>query len=275
MPFEKFSKGINIPKTTNKDSLYFVFQNNKLLLNKKKRGEYCIPLARHLKELNLNSKEIIYLGKLKGQDCFSCELEENVKLKNNMALYELRKIYSLIGLELFEIAGYAFQITNWHKNSRYCGRCGNKTENMVGEQAKFCPKCKLVNYPTVSPAIIVAVVKEDMILLAKAKRFPRNLYSVLAGFVEAGENIENCIHREVKEEVGIEVKNIKYFGSQPWPFPNSLMIAFTAEYDKGEISIDEEEILDAGWFTATELPNTPEKPSIAKDLIDWFISNFS
>ncbi len=275
MPFEKFSKGIQIPHKESNNSLYFIFKNGKLLLSKNKKGEYCVPSAKDFKELNLKPAELIYLGKYEKRDCFSGELEDKEKLTKNLAPFELRKTYSLIGLDFFQIAGYASQITNWNKNSRYCGRCGSKVEDMEEERAKICPKCKLINYPTVFPAIIVAVVKKDMILLAKARRFRANLYSVLAGFVEIGENIEQCIQREIKEEVGIEVKNIKYFGSQPWPFPNSLMIAFTAEYKKGEITIDKKEILDAGWFKATELPLTPGKPSIAKDLIDWFLAKNS
>jgi NAD+ diphosphatase len=121
-----------------------------------------------------------------------------------------------------------------------------------------------------SPAIIVAVVKDKKILLARASRFPYEMYSVLAGFVEPGESLEACVKREVREEVGIEVKNIRYFGNQPWPFPNSLMVAFTADYAAGEIRIDETEIVDAGWFSANNFPLIPSKISIARHLIDWF-----
>jgi NAD+ diphosphatase len=275
MPFEKFSKGIQIPDKKSKNSLYFIFKNDKLLLSKNKKGEHCVPSVQDFKELNLKPEELIYLGRYEEQDCFSGELEDKEKLTKNLAPFELRKTYSSIGLDFFQIAGYAFQIITWNKNSRYCGSCGSKVEDMKEERAKICPQCNLINFPSISPAVIVAVTKEDTILLARARRFRGNLCSVLAGFVEVGENLEECIQREVKEEVGIEVKNIKYFGSQPWPFPNSLMIAFTAEYKKGEISIDKEEILDAGWFKADELPSTPKKPSIAKDLIDWFIENNS
>ena len=121
------------------------------------------------------------------------------------------------------------------------------------------------------PAVIVAVIKGNQILLAHSKRFPAKFYSVLAGFVEPGETLEECIHREILEEVGVTVKNIRYFGSQPWPFPNSLMVAFTADYAGGKISIDGNEIMDAGWFTADNLPPIPAKISIARRLIDWFV----
>ena len=275
MPFEKFSKGIDIIKKESKDILYFIFKKDNLLLYRNKEGGYFIPSAENFKNLREKPGKLVFIGRYDEQNCFAGELINRVNNKNNIISCKLRKTYGLIGLELFRIAGYAFQIITWDKNSRYCGRCGGKTEEMEKEMAKICPKCNLIAYPTISPAAIVAVIKDDTILLARAKRFRGKLYSVLAGFVEAGENIEECIHREIKEEVGIKVKNIKYFGSQSWPFPNSLMIAFTAEHHKGEISLDEEEIVDAGWFKADELPKTPGKPSIAKDLIDWFIKKNS
>jgi NAD+ diphosphatase len=128
----------------------------------------------------------------------------------------------------------------------------------------------LVNYPRLSPAIIVAVLKNNQILLARNKRFKLPFYSVLAGFVEPGETLEECVQREIREEVGIMTKNIRYFGSQPWPFPNSLMIAFVADYADGEITIDGSEIIDAAWFSKGELPQIPPTISIARQLIDWF-----
>jgi NAD+ diphosphatase len=125
-----------------------------------------------------------------------------------------------------------------------------------------------------SPAIIVAVVRGRTILLGHAARFPGAMYSVLAGFVEPGESLEDCVRREVKEETGVKVKDIRYFGSQPWPFPNSLMVGFTAEYAGGEITMDEKEIVDARWFTADSLPTIPDKISIARKLIDWFVETY-
>jgi NAD+ diphosphatase len=271
----KFSKSIKKRKNKSRDSLWFIFKGDNLLLKKNSTGGDAIPSAKNFNGLKLACEDLIYLGKYEEKDCYAGELEEKSKLKNNIIACKLRKSYNLIGGEFFQVAGYAFQIINWHKNSIYCGRCGSKVKDMKEEQAKICPKCNLINYPVICPAVIVAVIKDDKILLASAKRFAKNLYSVLAGFVEVGENLEKCVLRELKEEVGIEVKNIKYFGSQPWPFPNSLMVAFTAEYSKGEISTDKKEILDAGWFKSNELPLIPEKPSIAKDLIDWFIANNS
>lgn len=143
--------------------------------------------------------------------------------------------------------------------------------NKNDERAKVCPSCGFVNYPRISPAMIVAVTRGREILLAKGSRFQGGFYSVLAGFVEPGETFEECVEREIKEEVGLKVKNINYFGSQPWPFPDSLMVGFTAEYAGGDITIDNKEILDAGWYTAEGLPLIPGNGSIARRLIDWYV----
>ncbi|MEJ2041606.1 MAG: NAD(+) diphosphatase, partial [Desulfosarcinaceae bacterium] len=131
----------------------------------------------------------------------------------------------------------------------------------------------LVNYPRLSPAIIVAVIRNDRILLARNKRFRAPFHSVLAGFVEPGETLEECEQREIGEVVGLAVKNIRYFGSQPWPFPNSLMVGFVAEYASGEITIDRKEIMEADWFPADALPRTPTRISIAGRLIEWFVAS--
>lgn len=140
------------------------------------------------------------------------------------------------------------------------------------ERAKECPDCGLLSYPRISPAIIVLVMKEDRLLLARAHRHPPGFYSVLAGFVEPGENLEEAVAREIREEVGIEVEDICYFGSQPWPFPDSLMIAFTCRYSSGDITLEEDELQDAGWFSPSDLPPIPPKISIARQLIDWFVA---
>ena len=137
------------------------------------------------------------------------------------------------------------------------------------------PACGLASYPRISPAAIVAIVRRDehgeRILLARNHRFPPGRYSVLAGFVEPGESLEMCAQREVFEEVGIRIKNVRYFGSQPWPFPNSLMLGFTAEYESGEIRLEESELADAQWFSVSNFPSLPPKMTIARKLIDWFV----
>jgi len=192
-----------------------------------------------------------------------------------MRFAQLRGLWGSLPEELFWIAGRAFQIVDWDRNHQYCGRCGTRTRDREEERAKICPRCGHIAYPRISPAVIVAITRGAEILLARAPRFPNAMYSVIAGFVEAGESLEQCVRREIAEEVGIAVKNLRYFGSQSWPFPNSLMVGFTAEYASGEISIDPVEIMDARWFTADDLPRIPENLSISRWLIDWFVDRQS
>ena len=166
-------------------------------------------------------------------------------------------------------AAYAVGI----KNHSFCGQCGSPTTRRTTEHAKECPHCGLVAYPRISPAIIVAITRNNTILLAHNAAENHPFYSVLAGFLEPGESFENCVKREVFEEVQIRVKNIRYFGSQPWPFPDSLMVAFTADYDSGTIAVDGVELDHADWFTSNNLPAIPRSGSISRKLIDWFLSN--
>ena len=192
-----------------------------------------------------------------------------------MDFVNLVGIFSMINSDMLHIAFYAIQIVAWDRDFQFCGRCGLRTTNMENDRAKICRACNLISYPRQSPAIIVAITRGDKLLLARLKRFkPSEMYSVLAGFVDPGESFEECIRREIREEVNIEVKNIQYFSSQPWPFPDSLMAGFTAEYKSGEISIDNDELVEAGWFSVSELPRIPGKISIARQLIDW-VTNHS
>jgi NAD+ diphosphatase len=184
-------------------------------------------------------------------------------------------IRSLLGgfdEDILGVISRAFQIIHWERTHLFCGRCGAANMPKEDERAKVCPACGLVIYPELSPAIIVAISKGRELLLAHARRWLSTpFYSVLAGFVEPGETFEQAVMREVMEEVGIEIRDIRYFGSQPWPFPNSIMVGFTAEYESGELRVDENELTDAGWFTSDKLPNLPRKGSIAGRLIQDFV----
>jgi NAD+ diphosphatase len=213
----------------------------------------------------------IYLGALDEVPCRIGEIGPGAELPEGWSLVGLRHLFGAVDEEFFRVAGRSFQILEFERNHQYCGRCGGPTEDKREERAKICPACGLAAFPRMSPAMIVAVRRGRRILLARAPRFPEGLYSVLAGFVEPGESMEECVQREVREEVGVEVKSIRYFGSQSWPFPNSLMVAFTAEYAGGEIRIDGEEIVEAGWFEADSLPAIPDRISISRKLIDAFL----
>ncbi|MDU2063925.1 MAG: NAD(+) diphosphatase [Sporomusaceae bacterium] len=171
-----------------------------------------------------------------------------------------------------QAAYHIYHITHWLKKNKFCSCCAAPLTPSPTELALVCPACKNIVYPRISPAIIVAVKKDNKILLAQGSRFKTPMFSTLAGFVEAGETIEDCVRREIREEVGIEVKNIRYVSSQPWPFPDSLMLGFTAEWASGEIQIDNEEILSANWFDADHLPLIPTPGSIARQLIDSFVA---
>jgi len=192
--------------------------------------------------------------------------------------YELRPARSLFGAldpAIFALAGKSLHVVRWAETSRFCGRCGAATERAVDEtRAMKCPKCGLVIYPRISPAIIVLVRRGDEALLARNARFPGAFYSTLAGFSDIGETLEETLVREVKEEVGVDVGDVRYFGSQPWPFPDSLMIGFTAQWKSGDIRVDGAEIADARFFTRDRalLPQLPPHVSIARRLIEAWLA---
>ena len=185
----------------------------------------------------------------------------------------MRALYEELGDELFAVAGRAIQIATFASTHRHCGRCGQPTVRDGVERCVRCPACALVAYPRVTPAIIVLVRRGNDALLARSARFATGFYSTLAGFVEPGESLEQTLEREVFEEVGIRVRNLRYFGSQPWPFPHSLMIGYFADYASGEIVVDGQEILDAHWFSSDGLPPVPPKLSIARQLIDTWVED--
>jgi NAD+ diphosphatase len=223
---------------------------------------------------NFKITALQYLGVLEDKPCYTALLTSTANIPEHMSFVRVRDLYDKLPEDLFWLIGRAFHIAVWDRRTLYCGSCGAPTENMDGTRAKVCPKCHQLNFPRISPAIIVAIFKGEKILLARNRNLPADLFTVIAGFVEPGETLEECLQREVREEVGIAVKNIRYFSSQPWPFPDSLMIAFTAEYAGGDIQVDGEEIIEADWFSADHLPKVPGKVSVARKLIDWYQNQY-
>ena len=232
-----------------------------------------VPIVLKVKMYKNRFKHVHYVGASRGRHCYAADMEDISGTEEDFSFGDLRTIMPNLDEDIFFAASRAIQIINWDKDHRYCGRCGALMKEKEGERVKVCPECGLTNYPRISPAIIVAVTKGKELLLAHNKNFRPGFFSVIAGFVDAGETFEECVKREVLEEVGIKVKNIKYFRSQPWPFPNSLMVGFTAEYESGEITPDGEEIEEAHWYTADKLPTIPSKFTIAGKLINWFVTN--
>ncbi len=268
-----FSLGSLPPEKEDKISFHFIFQKSNLLVKKLEKA-YTIPAAEDISFLEYKLGNKLYIGSIDGHSCYTERYPEDGELPEGMEFLGLRQLHEKIDNCMLQAAFRAVQILAWDETHRFCGACGEATFKKAEEHAKVCPKCGHMAYPRLSPAVIVAVTKGDKLLLARNKNFVSGLYSVLAGFVEAGETLEECVKREIREEAGIEVKNIKYFGSQPWPFPNSLMLAFTAEHESGEIQIGEDEIEDARWFGAEEVPNIPGKLSISRKLIDWFLEEY-
>lgn len=261
------------PQPSTMSGLGFAYQGAKLVI-KRAEGEIRIPSLSEVLAFSAETPWRHYFGAWDGAGCYAVYLADDAAVGEGFEARGLRELFGRVEEELVWVAGRAGQFVHWHRSHLFCGRCGNPTEDHRSERAKICPTCGLLNHPRVSPAIIVAVVRDRQLLLAHAHRFPAKFYSVLAGFAEPGESLEQCVQREVFEEVGLQVKNIRYFGSQPWPFPDSLMVAFTADYAGGEIRIDPAEISDAGWFAADGLPEVPPPISIARRLIDWFSATY-
>lgn len=183
---------------------------------------------------------------------------------------DLRESYELLPIEAYRWAGKAAQILHWDKNSQFCPHCGIPTIS-ISPIGKKCLRCSQEWYPHLAPAIIVLIQKEEEILLVRSRNFKRNYMGLVAGFLEPGESLEECVIREVKEETGLEIEDLKYFGSQSWPYPSGIMIGYTARYKSGELTLQKEELEAGGFFSRENLPPIPQKLSIARKLIDAWI----
>jgi NAD+ diphosphatase len=213
----------------------------------------------------------LYLGELGGEPCFARHLDREAAPPPGSEPAPLRQLFGALAEAEFGVAGRALGLTTWDRDHRFCGRCGAPTVRSTTERARTCTACGTPAYPRLSPAVIMLVERDGRALLARNARTKMPFFSTLAGFVEVGETLEHAVAREVREEAGIEIADIRYFGSQPWPFTSSLMIGFTARWASGEIAADPTEILEAAWFPPGELPTVPPGLSIARVLIDDFV----
>jgi len=285
MPFrspELFEGGVAAPAPSG-TAHWFLFRGDRLLvelgppsaadsgdLRVARRPSWArLPLLKNNNPLWFEPVRTLYLGRLAGADCWVAEVPAEAPPPPAGTAWEgLRTLFSVLEDAHFALAGRAIQLLDWDRHHRYCGRCGSPTEAKAEERARVCPACQLTAYPRLAPAVMALVRREGQILLGRSPHFPPGMYSALAGFVEPGETLEQCLAREVAEEVGVQVSHIRYFASQPWPFPNSLMIAFVCDWAGGEIRPQVGEIEAAEWFSVLQLPKLPSRISIARRLID-------
>jgi NAD+ diphosphatase len=263
-----FEPGLEPPEPAPASALWFVFRGRELLVC---GGGGRVPDAGP-EALGVTPLGVHYLGALGAIACYCAELPDTSAPPSGHEFRELRGLFGRLPSALHRVAGRAVQIVEWDRTHRYCGACATPTEPVAGERARACPRCGLASFPRLAPAIIVAVERGDEILLGRGPHFPPGIYSTIAGFVEPGESVEEAVRREVREETGVEVEDVRYFASQPWPYPHSLMLGFQARYRSGELRIDPAELEDAGWFSRDAMPMLfPGNVSIAQWLIHDFL----
>lgn len=257
------------PDDPGADPLLFAFWRRELLVT----TDNSVPAVGVIDDHDIEAVRTQYLGRLGERHCFSAQLDEAFRPPEGLALRDLRMLFGAFDETLHTLAGRAVQIVEWERTHQFCGACGERTVPSKNDRSRTCPDCELPVYPRLSPAMIVVVERGDEILLGRSKHFPAGIYSTLAGFVEPGESAEQAVIREVWEETRIVVGDVRYFSSQPWPFPNSLMLGFTAQYESGEIDTrHDDEVEAAGWFHVDAMPNTfPGNVSISQWLIQDFI----
>lgn len=263
----RFTPGHKGPDDPGEAPRLFAFRRRELLVLES--GE--LPSVASIDAHGIEAIRTQYLGQLDEAHCYTAELDPGASPPPGMAFRDLRMLFGGLSPELHAVAGRAVQVVEWDRTHQHCGACGGKTVLSEADRSRICPDCQIPMYPRLSPAMIVAVERDDEILLARSPHFPPGIFSMLAGFVEPGESAEDAVIREVFEETGIVVHDVRYFGSQPWPFPNSLMLGFTARYKSGEIDTDNDEIEAADFFAADALPNTfPGNVSISQ----WLLADF-
>jgi NAD+ diphosphatase len=257
----------SIPFSDELEGWWSVIFSNKILLPEPKRK---IPFGR-LSDLSLavsNPETIHQIGEFDGAPVYTFDVAGIDQSSPHFDEFAGLRSVLFEHPEMFEFAARSFQVSEFLKTHQYCGQCSKPMKLIDWELATQCEPCRHRCYPRISPVVIMAIRKGKQILLAKNRRTTSGFHSVLAGFVESGETLEQAVHREVFEEVGIKVKNLRYFDSQPWPFPHSLMVGFLAEYDSGELNLCDHEIAEADWYDFTNLPSIPPKQTISRQLIE-------
>lgn len=251
-------------------SWWLVFYKDQLLLEKKENGTLALPCGEMPPIIIKEETKIHTITTLEEKKCKSFSLSSPVEESARYAMIGLRASYEHLPLAHYQTAGKAHEILHWDRTSRFCSACGSPMEQKE-DIMKRCPKCGQEVYPAITAAVLVLVRKEDSLLLVHARNFKGTFNSLIAGFLETGETLEECVAREVKEETGLDVKNITYFGNQAWPYPSGLMVGFIADYAGGEIRLQEEELSSGDFYTRDNLPELPQKLSLARKMIDWWL----
>jgi NAD+ diphosphatase len=270
-----FTPRHDVSKNFLHEGYWFLFYKDRIVTLPADDGAVGIPRSGDqpdsgLEALKAMVDRAVYFGDMDGIPCYAGNLPRENGVPPPYKVEVLRPLYGKLSRDFTSAARFAVHLMHWDRNTRFCGACGSPVVDQQNERAKLCPSCKTLFYPRIAPAVIVAVLDGKKILLAHNKRFAAPVYSLIAGFIEIGETAEQCVEREIMEETGLKVKNIRYFSSQPWPFPDSLMLGFTAEYAGGEVRADGDELLDAGWFCPPGMPVLPASDSIARKIINWY-----
>jgi len=262
-------------KPENNNNLFIIFKDRKVLYDLDQKT--FLFNSSYLKFENY-SFELIGIGKKDGMNIYSVDISDHHFLFEeqgylSLVEYEIRHLFSMLSPYDLSLLGRANQLMHWIKSNKHCGYCGSIKTFSESEEALFCKCNNTMIYPTISPCVLALIYKENKILLARNALFPVGLFSALAGFIEVSETAEECVQREVFEEVSLKVKNVKYFGSQSWPFPSQLMLAYVCEYESGEINVDGKEIVEADWYDMDNLPNTPPNSTLSGTLINSYVSD--
>ena len=270
MQFKKF-----LDIDLNVSNYIILFKNNKIIYDSDLK-----TFQLDTKFLNIDYKNITFIGIGESdKKMYSAEIESDIKEVNiaykSLIELDIRNLLAVSSAEDILLMGRANQLLYWIKSNKYSGYSGELTKFDSNEEVLFCPSTSSMIYPSISPCVLAMIVKGDEILLARNAMFPKGLYSILAGFIEVSESAEETVKREVFEEVNLEITNIKYFGSQPWPFPSQLMLGYICDYKSGEIQIDEKEIIEANWYRYDKLPLVPPTSSLSGQLINYFVEDRS
>lgn len=256
-----------------KDKLWFVFCKNDILLERLSDGTYTVPTGDVPPVETADSTHILHVATMDGTDMYAFDTGHPLEADGRYVVCGLRQSYYKLSQDIYLKAGKCHELVYWDGNTKYCGVCGSPMA-MHTDISKCCTKCGKEVWPQLNTAVIVLIHRGDEVLLVHALNFRSEFYGLVAGFVETGETLEEAVRREVREETSLEIKNLTYFGSQPWPYPCGLMVGFMAEYDSGELHLQHSELRNGGWFRYDNLPQLPEKLSIARRIIDHWLTRF-